>query len=154
MNSFDWHLITIDDPKFLPCKSLFDIFQILLGVIKFKFVIPRRIYGAGISSLLQYEDTVMETDKILKIITDITQFDWGDFFFFLEYPKNWFCPDEQLYTALYPNVIAQTNTTVRAIDDQFIYIYTPYKAVVELIKTKYKIENVKKDVLENIEYPT
>ena len=38
-------------------------------------------------------------------------------------------------------------------DDQYIYVYTPYQEIVSLIKENYKIESINTDFLEHLEYP-
>lgn len=145
-----WHLLIIDDQNFLPGKSIYDVLQLLANVIKFNFVILNDINGANISSLIEKENTVTSLEEILNAICEVKQFDWGDFFLFKDYPINW-----QTFGNIndYPKLIAQTDTTVRAVDDQYIYVYTPYQEIVEVLKENYVIESIKKDLLNNLDYP-
>jgi len=144
-----WTLITITDPNGLPGKSIFDVILILRRFIEFKFVIIDDIIGATASILLDKENTIMKTEDLLKIICDVTQFDWGDFFLFKKYPKNWINSKK----IKYHDVISQTDTTIRAIDDGYIYIYTPFQEIVDVIKNNYEIESIKTGSLENLDYP-
>ncbi len=148
-----WTLITIVDPEGLPGKNIFKAINVLLKVIKFKFVILDYISGGGksgiIYSLQKKQNQIINIHDFLDMLKNVDQFDWGDFFLFEEYPKNWDNPKGELY----PYVIAQTDTTVRAVDDGYIYIYTPYKSLVNIIKENYEIESVKVDELENLDYP-
>ena len=148
-----WTLIVIEDPKFLPGKSIFDIINLLLKVINFKFVILDYIFGIAndglILSLQKNENKILKLEDVLLELPKILQFDWGDFLFFKEYPKNWSNPKGEPY----PYIISQTNTTIRAIDDQYIYVYTPYEKIVNLIKKNYEIESINTDYLENLDYP-
>lgn len=149
----NWYLVTLEDKDALPGKSFFKIIQLILKVVNFKFVIIDDIEGAGedwlVYSLQEKENTIMEIDDFLKVLCGVTQFDWGDFFLFKEYPSSWNNSEEEFY----PNVISQTDTTIRAIDDTYIYIYTKYKEIVDLIKNNYVIESVSLDSLDRLEYP-
>ena len=53
----------------------------------------------------------------------------------------------------YPNLISQTDTTVRAVDDQYIYIYTPHEKVVNLIQEKHTVDSIKTGSLDELDYP-
>lgn len=148
-----WYMITIDDPEFLSGKSIYDTIVLLLKNIEFKYVILNDIVGTGmpgaIPSLINQEDNVMDLHDFLRVLPDVKQFEWGDFFLFKEYPKGWDHPEKCDYTYLLP----QSNTVVRAIDNQYIYIYTPIDSIVQIIKKNYQIESFKFDVLENLDYP-
>ena len=150
----EWTLITIDDPTFLSSESLIHIFTLLKKKIEFKFVIINDINGTGkdwvISSLQKKENnTVFEIKEFLNILEDIKQLEWGDFFLFQEFP-NWEKSEEITY---YPRLIAQTDTTIRAVDNQYIYVYTPCQEIVKIVKENYEIESLKIGLLENLDYP-
>lgn len=149
VNNSNWTLIIIKDPLFLPGKSISNIIQLIQNIVRFKFVILDYIYGAYTSSLVKKEKTIIQVDDLINILPEVEQFDWGDFFLFKEYPKNWNDPKG----ALYPYVISQTDTTVRAVDDTYIYIYTPYKEIADIVIKSYEIESIKTDILENLEFP-
>lgn len=144
-----WTLLTIDDPACLPGKSIQKVIQHVLKVIKFKFVVIDDINGAGISLLVKNENSIMPIEKLLEELPNVKQFDWGDFFLFKENPGQW----QDLKNESYSHVISQSDTTIRAIDDQYIYIYTPYEEVVAAVQKSYKIESIKKDFLENLDCP-
>ncbi len=148
-----WYLITIEDPEGLPGKNIFNVIQLIMKVMNFNFIILNDINGAGkhgvVLSLQENENIVLKIGELLKVLNDITQFDWGDFFLFKQYPNKL----EIFENELYPERISQTETTIRAIDDTYIYIYTPYKEIVDVIKENYEIESIKMDSLENLDYP-
>jgi hypothetical protein len=148
-----WYLITIEDPEGLPGKNILNVIQLIMKVMNFNFVILNDINGAGkygvVLSLQENENIVLKIEELLKVLNDITQFDWGDFFLFKQYPNKL----EIFENKLYPERISQTETTIRAIDDTYIYIYTPYKEIVDVIKENYEIESIKIDSLENLDYP-
>jgi len=149
-----WSLIIIDDaPNFLQGKSLCEILKLLSTTAKFNFVVWNHIDGSGadwlISALQIQSNKIMKIDEFLKIISDIKQIDWGDFFLFKDYPNFWRNPKGELY----PYVIAQPETTVRAVDNQYFYIYTRYQEVVNVIQNHYKIESIKIGSLEELDYP-
>jgi len=153
-SDLDWHLVIINDPAFLPGKSIFNVIQILLRCYKFRFVILNDIEGSAqnglISILKKKENTVLKLDDFLTIVCEVKQFDWGDFFLFKEYPKGWNNPPEG---GSYPQIIVKTDTTVRAIDDQYIYIYTRHQVIVDAFIKEYKIESIKTSPLNAMEYP-
>ncbi len=148
-----WTLITIVDPKCLPGESIFDMITTISKSHNFNYVVLDYIYGASkqglIKSLQEKQNIVLQLDDFLKIVPDVVQFDWGDFFLFSEYPKHWSNPKGELY----PFVVEQTDTTVRAVDDGYIYVYTPYQDIVNVITENYKIESMQTDSLINLEYP-
>ncbi len=148
-----WHLITIIDPEGLPGKNIFNIIQVILQFVDFEFIIINDIEGAGknwlISDLQKKENRVMELNKFLPLLHDVSQFDWGDFFLFKNFPGNWANANKKNY----PNLIGLTDTTVRAIDDTYIYVYTPFDEIVEIVKKNYEIDTFKTDILENLEHP-
>ncbi len=151
-HNFYWHQIIIDDPACLPGKIIYDVIQILLRKIEFKYIVLDDIEGAAQKGLIPIlrgmENSVLGLDDFLRIVRDVQQFDFGDFFLFKKYPKEW------SNGTSYPHSIAQTDTTVRAIDDQYVYIYTPYQEIVYVIASmEYKIESIKTDTLEKLEYP-
>lgn len=153
ISNLKWYLITIDDPYFLRNESMFNIINITSSVIGLRFVILDYVFGAaqnGLINLLQKDrGFVWETDQILKTIRNIQSLEWGDFFLFKDYPKYF----DNNQNELYPYIIGQTDTTIRAIDGQYIYIYTPYQEIVDIVKAKYNIEDIKFDLLENLSYP-
>ncbi|MBS0272764.1 MAG: hypothetical protein JSR85_09030 [Proteobacteria bacterium] len=151
--AFKWTLITIEDPEFLPGKNIVNIIQLISKVVCFKFVILDYIYGAANNGLIPFlqekRNKILKIEDVFQEISKVIQFDWGDFFLFKEYPEQWNNSKGEQYSY----VIAQTDTTIRAVDDQYIYVYTPYEEILNLIKKNYKIESVKIDMLQNLDYP-
>lgn len=147
-----WNLVTIDDPSFLTGESILNVIRILLEKVIFKFVIIDYIYGSGkegiIKSLWEKEDEIIKLEDLLSVISK-ADFEWGDFFLFKDYPLKW----KNIEGMLYPEVISQTDTTVRAIDGQYIYVYTPYQEIVEALGKAYMVESIKANILEKLEYP-
>lgn len=151
-----WYLVTIDDPDFLLGKSIYNIIKLILTKIEFHYVILEYIDGSPksdhlglITELQKKMGKVTDLNEIVESLSGVKQFDWGDFFLFREFPSQWDDPKG----ALYPHVIAQADTTVRAVDNQYIYIYTPYEEIVELIKSNYEIESLKVGSLNDLDYP-
>ena len=147
-----WSLIIIKDPKLLPGTSILNVLKDILTVNAFKFAAFNDIYGALISSFVEIEGDVIEIDKLLELLPEVKQFDWGNFLLFNEYPKNW-----PIYKdALFPSLFRITDSTIRAVDDEYIYIYTPKQEIVDHIKSlseKYNIESIDVDLLGNLPYP-
>ena len=151
---FFWYLITIDDcRRMLNGESIYEMLKLIQDIEQIKFVVLDDIEGAGkyglIASLQDNIDKIYEIKSILEKSKEIIQLDWGDFFLFKEYPNSWI----NLREGDYPYVIAQADTTLRAIDDQYMYIYTQSKHLVESIKSQYEIESIKFDLLENLDFP-
>ena len=72
------------------------------------------------------------------------------FSFFNEFPSKWDNSSEDLR---YPDLISQSDTTIRAVDNQYMYIYTTHKTIISAVEKKYVIESITNDILENLEYP-
>src|SRR5262245_41875543 len=118
--SQSWMQIIIDDPLYLPGKSISNVIQLLTNVIEFKYIILDDIYGVSeaIANLEKIENIPHNIDdKILNSISIVNQFDWGDFFLFITFPINW----RNVKGMGYPDLLIQTDTAVRAVDDQYIY---------------------------------
>lgn len=153
-NYMNWYLITINDtPEYLSGKSIFNILNILVKVENIEFTILDYIHGSGknglIYSLQEDRYQVYEIENLLKIVCNIVQLDWGDFFLFKKYPNNW----DNAEGEDYPYVIAQTDLTFRAVDNQYFYIYTQNKKIVDIVKSIYLIESIKFDLLKNLDFP-
>lgn len=145
-----WYLITICDPLFLPGKSIFNITNLILKALTVRFVLMSDLQGAGVSHLIKDTDPpFLPIDEFLTRVGFVDQFDWGDFFLFSDCPKEWQIFDKKPY----PEIIAHTETTIRAIDDSYIYVYTPKFEIAQLIKENYIIEKIVQENLVNLEYP-
>ena len=149
----NWYLITIDDPDFLPSINFIRMIKYIKEMKKFNYVILNDLEATGryglVDSLQKRQNTPIDLNELIEKIVGVKQFEWGDFFLFTDFPKNW----NNSGDGFYPHLIVQSETTLRAIDGQYIYIYTPYKEIVDLVKENYAIESVKYDVLDNLDYP-
>ena len=145
----NWTLVTIDDPSCLPGVSFYNLIKLIIKIVPFKFVIIDDIYGAVTPALVKNENIVLNIQDFLIELLKVKQFDWGDFFLFIEFPTDW----KNAKNDSYSEIIAQTNTTIRAIDDQYMYIYTPYDEIVKIIQDNYQIESIKNGSLEDLDYP-
>ncbi len=145
----NWHLIVIIDPQALPGSSILSIIRLVKQIVNFQFVILDDIDGAVVSPLIQKEGIALKLDELLDMLPGVVQFDWGNFFLFKNYPEHWNQSNERSY----PDLIAQTDTTIRAVDDTYLYIYTPYLEVVDLIKEIYDVESIKEGLLSELDYP-
>lgn len=145
-----WNLIIVIDPEGLPGKTLISVLDLIQSIVCFKYVVLHDINGAYVAPLVKQEGKIIEIQTISHIIRNVKQFDWGDFFLFKEYPKNW---DKIEKYFDYPNYIIKSDTTIRAIDDTYVYIYTPYPELIGSIKNHFIVETVKTDRLENLDYP-
>lgn len=149
----NWFLITIDD-EYLTGISIFKMLKFIQVSEKVNYVIFDDILGfseAGIiGSLREDIGEIYEIDKFLEIILKIEHFEWGDFFLFEEYPKGW---DSAEVNSL-PVKIARTDFTLRAVDDQYMYIYTKRRNFIDMVEQKYEIESVKQDLLDRLDFPT
>ena len=149
-----WTQIVVCDPLFLPGKSIVDVIQSILKVKDYEYIILNEIYGVtkAVVLLEQKVNIPLKIQDLLSFVNDVKQFDWGDFFLFKDYPTHW---DNSSEIINYPDLIIQADTTIRAVDDQYIYIYiyTRYIDIVEMIKNKYVYESIKIGSLEELEYP-
>lgn len=155
MTTDQWYHITIDDPALAPGQSVYALLKLILSIAEFKFVILNDIEGAGLPglvySLRENENTVLHLNQdFLRTLCDVNSFEWGDFFLFFRAPLEW---DIEQYTG-YPNIIGHTDTTIRVIDNQYLYIYTPIKEIADLIVSSYDIESYQFDDLTRYVYPT
>lgn len=156
-NYSKWYLVSLVDDTDISGASIFKIIQILLKKIKFEYLMLHDINGAGnegkdglILSMIEKENKCIKLEEFLNTFNDVKQFQWGDFFMFKEKPIK-FQISEGI--TIYPPLIAQTDTTIRAVDATYIYIYTPYYELIEVIKENYEIESIKYDLLENLDFP-
>lgn len=150
-----WYLLIIEDQENLPGKSIAQILKILNQTKKFNFVNMDNIEGAPIENkswidIKKLGGKFLKIEQILLILLDVKQFDWADFFLFKNFPSVWE-NDEEIPD--YPKLISLADLTIRAVDDQYIYIYTQELKIIDQLKQYYNIESIKEGVLENLEHP-
>lgn len=143
-----WYLAIIRDSHDLAGESVFKILSIIQQVIRFKYIILNDINGAGVAELVEKENVPYLVADIIMDIKKVIQFDWADFFLFKNFPQQW--DDEK---KSYPNLVSWTDTTIRAIDDTYIYVYTQHKEILNTLNQFYTIESVSFDFIENLEFP-
>lgn len=148
-----WYLIVINDPNFLRSDSLISVVESLKTIMPFNYVILNDVQGTGASGMIEglqkLENEPIEIDKILKWFLEVKSFEWCDLFLFCKAPQTWDNPNDYEY----PNLIQQTDTTVRCVDGQYIYIYTPHDIVLDAVKDKFTVESVSHDILNKLDYP-
>ena len=147
MNIQMWYLVVIKDLQALPGKNLLKVLDIIQTKISFKFVFLDDIQGAGILNLSEKENKFLLYTDIIADIKKVTQFDWGDFFLFNTVPKDWDRSKD------YSDLVILTDTTVRAIDDTYIYVYSPYEEVSNALTKSFEVESVCLDTVENLAFP-
>jgi len=149
---FYWYLVTID-MEYLTGRHLVDMLSLAKKINNYNYAVVDRIFAisqSGIMELLTNKpEKIFEIENLLELINKIDHPEWADFFLFKEYPRDWENPEDELY----PYLIVQSDTTLRAVDDQYLYIYTQSKQLVDAIKSKYEIESEKMDLLENLDFP-
>lgn len=143
-----WYLAIIKDSGELSGKSIFKLLNIIQQIEIFEYVILNDINGAGIAELSENENKLLLLANIIKSVEKVVQFDWGDFFLFKNPPEVWNNEDKS-----YDKLIATTDTTIRAIDDTYIYVYTQSEKILNILKKKYAVESVFLDFIENLEFP-
>lgn len=152
-NDVEWTLLILKPNDGASGSAILKIILTLIKIIPYQFVILDYIFGATrddlIAKLQELENQPLYLNDLLKVLDQVIQFDWADFFLFEEKPVNW--SGEQ--DILYPPLVSETDTTIRAIDGTYVYVYTQYGAIIDAIKKKYKVESITSDLLENLSFP-
>lgn len=145
-----WFLVVIHEPKFLTGDGILKVFETLLQGIKFSSVIFDDITGGeGTWVLENKEDVPINEKEFFELIAKVKNFQWGDFLFFKERPENW---EHPAYPGD-PYVTVTTEMTIRAVNGEYLYIYTRYEEVLNIIKENYRIESIKLASLKLLDYP-
>lgn len=142
-----WYLAIIKDSQDLSGKSIFKVLNIIQQTIGVEYVILNDINGAGIAELAKKENIPIRFANLIIDIEKVVQFDWGDFFLFKNFPNQW---DNK---KSYPKLVLESDTTIRAVDDTYIYIYTQHKEILNALSQSYPIESISFDFIENLEFP-
>ncbi|MGK5595743.1 MAG: hypothetical protein ACSNEK_10365 [Parachlamydiaceae bacterium] len=156
-----WHLLVLEIADELTGDALLHVLNLLMQIENYQYAIlndmfgaPKKGRGPTVFHLQTLQNQILPIEKILKALPNIQQLEWGDFFFFEHYPNNWPGVEQGSY---YPPLIKESVTTLRVVDQTYIYIYTTSLNVIKLIQEDnspdYIIESIETDVLENLSYP-
>jgi hypothetical protein len=151
----EWYLISIKNPDLVNGMNVINVIRLIKQVQQIRFVVLDDIIGVafkgnnGLILSLQNEEHKVLTFDVLNALVDVDHFEWGSFFLFEAFPANWKSSEE----VMFPELIQQTSGTVRAVDGNYLEIYTPSEAVFDIIKAHYQMYSARKDVLENLDYP-
>lgn len=145
-----WYLMTYLDPAALPGQTFLDLFNCISSEVKVKFVIIQDVDGAGVYNILSKQNQIISIEELLRILPEVKQFDWATFFLFVKYPSNW--RDEGLNTP-YPELVQQTDITVRAIDDTYVDVITKDHKLIQRLKKKYTPKYFTFGSLDSFTYP-
>lgn len=144
-----WTQIVIRDPNALPGKSIHDLVAVINDTIKINYVVIYNLEGAGTNLLPKdLENPVLNFNDFMERVLFVTQFDWGDFFFFNYKPSY-----KELCYMDYDEIIDKTVATVRAVDDTYMYVNIPADATINKLEEIFDIESKKSDSLEKLDYP-
>jgi len=148
-----WYLITIEDkPPRLSGETFFNMLKLFQETEQIKFVTFEYadVLGKDTVSFFHENTNIIYTiEFMLELAGNIEHLEWGDFYLFKEYPNDW----DNHKGWDYPDIVALTDTTFRAIDDCYMDIYTQSKQLVYAIKSRFEIKSEKLDLLENLDFP-
>lgn len=143
-----WYEVVIPDPSNLSGQFVASIIVFVASLLGIKNIVLDDLSGANISQLSErHSSKVVELKDVIYLIRNAVQFDWGNFLLFAEIG---FVPDKAQY---YPEFIAKTTVTLRAVDDSDMYVYTQSEKLVKEIKARYKGVSVSKGELDSFVYP-
>jgi hypothetical protein len=148
-----WTLAILDDPDELTGRSVVEVIALMQRAAGFRYVIVDGLEGAGvpgvIADLNERIDEPMKIEELVKIFKGVRSVEWGDFFLFKEYPNGWEDDGEEPYES----VIARTDTTVRAVDGRYLYVYTFLPEIEQAVSKNYTLESRTCDCLEDLPHP-
>ncbi len=150
-----WHLVILKPEGGSTGGAVLKVMQLVLSIMKFKFVIMDDIVGLTkddlITRMQKQQHTPIYLKDLLEILDQVILFDWADFFLFEEPPSQWRGEED----ILYPPLVAETDTIIRAVDNTYIYVYTPYQTIVDKLvhDVNVDIESIVTDNLENLSFP-
>ena len=144
-------MVSLDDPEAIPGISIKKVIESFLNSLSTRYVFLIDVEGAGSYNMLQDEEfPLLPISKLLDYLPQVSQFNWVDFYFL----KTFITEYEDFLKLDHYEKIAASETTVRAIDQSYIYVYTPYKEVAERVKTcGFKIDSIKEGELTSLDYP-
>lgn len=93
--------------------------------------------------------TILDLDTFLVSVTDIDQFDWGDFFLARVSSDLLGVQPSASYEEILPRVLA----TVRAVDDTYFYVYTRDRAIAQRLHNAHRDSRLKEGNLAELDFP-
>jgi hypothetical protein len=142
-----WYEVVVPDPSSLSGNFVGSFLLFVSDYLGANKIVLDDLTGAGVRKLLEsYTHTVVEIREIIELINEAVQFDWCNFLLF---DNCGFIPEENQE---YPEFIAKTVLTVRAIDDTELHVYTRSNRLVAEIKAKYEKVEVTEGELESFHY--
>lgn len=150
-----WYEVVIDDaPRCLPGKSIHDLIELIMTPGELTYVVTDDIEGGMTAYFQEIMHEPMKISEILPHFATVVQFDWGDFFLSKNYPFFWEeTPFELIRKLGYPELISKADLTIRAVDDQYMYLYTRDESLVRTVADAYVTESIKYASLENYVHP-
>jgi hypothetical protein len=145
-----WHQIIIEDSQALPGTSVHNLIKTILKAVDLQYIITANLEGAGTYYLEeQLKGHTGKINEFLNVVTSVKQFDWGDFYLFRKPPTE----TNNYNTKEYEKVIPQTDVTIRAVDDTYLYVYTQDPLVIKHIKDFFEIESDKVATIYDLDFP-
>lgn len=148
-----WNQVVIPTSVAMSGKGIHNLINLMLEVEPFKYIILEDMEGDAEEHLLhilqEQHYTPMRLKDLMPMLEDVKYFKLGSFYLFKEYPENWDDTDHTFDAYL----VGPSDSTIRIVDKNNTYVYTPHDLVVDIIKKNYVIEEVKIDFIENLDYP-
>mgnify|MGYP003394012338 CR=1 FL=1 len=146
-----WTLISLEDDACLAGTSIQKVLNSFLDILEVNYVLLEDIGSPGTYNILHDNQfPILPLSRFLDYLPQVTQFDWGNFYLFKDPISD--C-NEILAVDDYEK-IRLSETTIRAVDYAYIYVYTPYKEVAERVKAcGFKIDSIKEGELTSLDYP-
>jgi hypothetical protein len=150
-----WYEIVIDDaPRCLPGTSIHDLIILIMKSIELNYIVTDDVEGGMLLYFQEIEHIPTAITDVLPKFVNVVQFDWGDFFLYKNYPSGWESLEGSSTRELdYDELIQETDVTVRAVDDQYMYVYTKDEKIVKVIADNYVTESIKFAPIESYIFP-
>lgn len=150
-SDIQWYEVVIPDDSALSGKSMSALLELVRNMLGIRFVVVDGISGANIVELQDnYAGMLCDIRGVIDSLKNVVQLDWCDFFLF---ESDGVLPGQD---QAYDEIIEKTTATVRAVDDEYIYVYTKSENLVGDLCARYSgKEGFEKNVglLEEFQYP-
>lgn len=146
-----WTLISLEDFVAVPGTSIKNVLHSFLDILEIHYVLIDNIEGAGSYEMIHdREFPFLPITKFLEYLPLVSQFNWADFYFFQHQLS-----DIDGILSLDPmEIIMRSDTTIRAVDQTYIYVYTPFTEVADRVKNcGLKIDMIKENDILSLDYP-